>query len=557
MRPPFPIRRIQLLRPFRPPNTTRLFTRNTLPATRPSLQFLSPPHRRAVARYISTETRAWLKSEVKKGFKYTAIVYTFVGLGAIITFGVHCEWTERKYNPDREWSWLSRHYFRMMKMNGDEEMKENGIANWALVFQNARILIGRLENPDLDGAGLERQADGGIWVEGVGETGFNITSKSEPWRRCYHQALMDAAKGAEYMEDTVLDKKSKTIFPSNMVVGPSNPRPKPLPPGTQIPRPLEENCEKIFESPEVFYMRILTTHGFTQKQYVDAALHYGAWLDFKMTPETALEMYKWAMDIATSNSKEAKASVDPRTGVISSDKIPSENVLNVSTAMAVHHALNSNINIALPVFLSILRARRSLPTPDLPTNTDHPPQPTGIMPTIASFIRTLLVRPPYPDAPQDGTLPPPRTPQERCAEAGIMANVGEILYASKASQTSREDGLAWTREAVDIAEEQITRARLTKAETRTCKECLGVAVKNWDIMVSKLAKEERDLTKNGGGSVKVGGWMGFGSIDQPDAIGRWQSEELVVKERRRRASDLLDSGPPPPSSKSPASFFRV
>jgi hypothetical protein len=176
------------------------------------------------------------------------------------------------------------------------------------------------------------------------------------------------------------------------------------------------------------------------------------------------------------------------------------------------------------------------------------------MTVLTATVKRVLVVPPPPPPPSDGTAPPIRTPKERCEEAGIMTNVGEILYAAKTSKTGKEDGLAWTREAVDIAEEQLTRGRLNTDGVRTCKQCLGVALGNWDTMVEKLAKEEREAKKSG---VKVGGWLGFGGADQKDVIGRWESEEEVVRERRKRASGILETGPAPPKRRSPSSFLTA
>ena len=176
------------------------------------------------------------------------------------------------------------------------------------------------------------------------------------------------------------------------------------------------------------------------------------------------------------------------------------------------------------------------------------------MKSINGLVRSAFTTPPYPPPPPDGTQPPFRTPKDRCEEAGIMTNVGEILYAAKTSKTSKEDGLAWTREAVDIAEEQLTRSRLDSSGIKTCKQCLGVAIDNWTAMVERLANEERESKK---APVKSSSWLGFGGEEQKDAIGRWASEEIVVRERRRRAGEILDRGPAPTKKWSPLSFLTT
>ncbi|TVY36619.1 hypothetical protein LOCC1_G006625 [Lachnellula occidentalis] len=544
MRPRLPIRRIPLLRPFRPPNspTLRPFTRNTL--ARPNLPYLSDSSRRPTARFLTIETKQWLKSEVKKGMKYTAYIYTFVFLGLIITFGVYQETFERQYHPPPEWGWYTRYHWKMAMHAEDPENETQAFVDYANTGSIYKLLIERLEDPNNEGAGLQEQGEGGILVDGVGRTGFDISNKSESWRRGYYGALMGAARAAEHLDDCVKDCQRMLVFPKSVVPGPSNPHPRPIPPGAATPS-REEDCEKAFEPPEIYYMRILTTKGFTEKQRVDTALAYGAWLDFKGTHNTALEMYKWAMEIATSSSTSTKPVIDTSIWTIDPNAgPPSANVLSVATAIAVHHALCSNLALALPIFISILRSRRSLP--DAPSNLEYERAPddgdNSIAKTIVSLIRTIFVVPPYPPPPPDGTEPPQRTPQELCEEAGVMTNIGEILFASKSSKTSKEDGLAWTREAVDIAEEQLRTKRADKDAKTTCRQCLNVAIGNWDAMVTRLAKEEREAKAQGG---KVGGWLGFGGEEQKDMAGRWESEENVVRDRRRRSIELLEDKPAP------------
>jgi hypothetical protein len=132
-----------------------------------------------------------------------------------------------------------------------------------------------------------------------------------------------------------------------------------------------------------------------------------------------------------------------------------------------------------------------------------------------------------------------------------MLYIGEILFASKFSRTAREDGLAWTREAVDLAEEELRRIsgkganslkkspNPEKEAKRTCTQCLDVGLGNWEAMVAKMAREERES----GSTVRQGGWLGFGGKEEP-VIRRWESEGGVVKERIRRAGDILSRSAP-------------
>ena len=538
MRPRLPIRRILFLRPFRPPNTPRLFTQNTLtPRLRPQLPFLSSPSRRPIVRFLTTERKQWIKEEVWKAGKYTLVLWTGTFLVVVMAFGVHQEYLDRKFPSPHEWSWVTRRDFRTTRWGEDDEDGDVSI-NWAQTGHSYRLLLKRLEDPNIDGAGLQDQDEGGILVTGIGKTGFDISKKPESWRRGYYEVLMGAARAAEHVDGWVRDKTRNIAFPPNVVIGPSNPNPRPVRPG-QGSAPREEDCERLFEPPETYYVRILTTQGFTEKQRVDAALAYATWLDFKGTPNTAFEMYKWALDIATSSSTSPKPINDKTTFVLNTDAgLPSANVLAATTALAVHHAVNSNLNLALPIFLSILRARKSLP--DAPTtmrSTLTPDEESGsLWKTAMSLVRSAIIAPPYPPPPDDGTTPPQRTPKERCEEAGVMTYVGEILYASKQSKTSREDGLAWTREAVDIAEEELRRKGIDKEGKETCKQCLEVGLGNWMTMVAKLAREEKE-SKIG----KSSGWLGFGGETQQDVKGRWESEEQVIQERMRRANEIIGS----------------
>jgi len=264
-------------------------------------------------------------------------------------------------------------------------------------------------------------------------------------------------------------------------------------------------------------------------------LAYGAWLDFKDTPQAAEEMYKWAIDIATSAST---PSMVDAAGILNINAgNPSANLLSATTALAIHHALNSNISQALPIFLSVLRARRSLTSPSANIKfTPDSEEPRGILRTIMAFATSWIVPPKYPPPPDDGTQPPVRTAKARCEEAAIMSHIGEILYASKSSTTNREDGLAWTREAVDIAEGELRRGSAEKEAKRLCKQCLEVGLGNWSAMVTKLAREEREKR---GQSSKASRWLGVGSQEPNQAVGRWESEEQVVKERVRRAREVF------------------
>lgn len=465
----------------------------------------------------------------------------------VMAFGVQQEWLDRKFPSPSEWSWVTRKDFRSAKWDEDHDGANNGLVDWARTGEAYRRLLLRLEDPKIDGAGVEEQDEGGILVAGIGKTGFDISKKPEPWRRGYYEILMGAARAAEHLDGWVRDTTRNIAFPANVVIGPSNPNPRPVPPGAAT-APKEKDCEPAFEAPETYYMRVLTTNGFTEKQRVDAALAYGAWLEFKETPGTALEMYKWALDIATSNSTSVKPIVNTTTGILDPTAgLPSSNILSAATAMAVHHAVHTDLSNALPIFLSILRARRSLPDQPVTMHSTLNPdeEAPGLWKGAMNIVHSLMVPPPFPPPPDDGTTPPTRSAKERCEEGGIMTYIGEILYASKQTKTSREDGLAWTREAVDVAEEQLRRKNIDKDGKITCKQCLEVGLGNWKTMVSQMAKEEKETKAQ-----RAGGWLGFGGEPQKDVVGRWEREGQVILERQRRAGDILTSSAQAPQSSS-------
>src|SRR5277367_3644538 len=85
------IRQIPILRPLRPPN--RFFTQ--LPRSRPQLPFLSQPRREI--RFLTTERKQWLKGELQRAGRYTAVLWTTSVLLFIIAFGAQQEWLERKF----------------------------------------------------------------------------------------------------------------------------------------------------------------------------------------------------------------------------------------------------------------------------------------------------------------------------------------------------------------------------------------------------------------------------------------------------------------------------
>ena len=556
------IHRIPRLRPPSRPLTQ-------LPRSRPQLPFLSQPRaqQQQHTRFLTTERARWLRREIWKAGRFTAVLWSSGALLFLVALGVQQEWLERRFPSPHEWSLVSRKDFRSAvweEARADDDA-DAAVADWMHIALAYREVLRRLEDPKIDGAGLGEQEDGGMLVAGVGRTGFDVSGKPESWRRGYHKVLMGCGRAAEHLDGWVKDGRNNVVFPPAMVRGPSNPNPQPIPPGSP-PAPREEDCELAFEAPETFYVRILTTRGFTDKQRLDAALAQATWLEFKGTPGAALEMYKWAVDIAAASSPRRESLFDAGGAISASAGPVSSNVLTATTALAVHHARNSSPSTALSIFLSILRARRALPAaaaaaapPTHGTDDDDDDDSFG----AARFVRSVLTPPKYPPPPSDGTAPPPRDAKAHCEEAAVMAYIGEILYALAPPGPGgrQQDGLAWTRDAVDVAEEELRRlvgpARSSPPANdpavATCRQCLQTALDNWATMVDRLAREDRDARRRRDATAARAGisrWLR--SPAAADDAGRWDAEAQVVRERAARAAALLL---PRPAVDEPGALF--
>lgn len=558
-----------LMRPLRPPNAhgrpfrSRPFTNKSQllvspPLTRPQLPFLSPLGNRPIpplsthlqqhfARLISTERRHYYRRRITRGLKIGLTFYTILLLFHLIKLGLYQEQIEHQWPTPPEWSWKSRWCLRSAQALQHPEKIGKLMTNWPMVAGYLRELIERLENTEGEGKGLVKQDGDGFHVEGVGKTGFDISAKSEPWRRGYFQALMGAAKAAENLEGWLTDRKQRISAPAEYVVGPSNPRPKP-PPAGQKHVLLEENCEPATESPEVFYLKILTTKGFDTRQKLDAALAYADWLDYKGLNSRARDMYAWAMDIAAAGLPfEAARVVDIKSGVLKNNgkDIASENVLRVSTALAVHYARNGDLPAALSVFTSILKTRRDLPPPQAETSeTRQPSRNRGTTPfySVVNHVKSIFTPTIYPEPVQSGNEPPVRTLGSFCEEASLMTYIGEIIYAS----SSEESGLAWTRDAVDMAETTLIELSNNNDDSvaqQRCRQCLKVALDNWKTMVRKLIKKAENEEFDSMEKTSTA-WFGGGKQVEAKSLERkrWEAEEMILEDHIKRLRPFIDGG---------------
>ncbi|KAM5348842.1 hypothetical protein ACJ41O_008665 [Fusarium nematophilum] len=560
MRPRLVGRRVRLITPRQPSSlrTTsrspclRTFTYHTQLTTksRPNLPFLAIPigssNRGAFVRYFTTERRQWLKHEAKLAVRYTVSFWGLLACFGVIWFFVNEEALEREFPTPHEWGWMTRKFLR--DANSSKAPK-NGEVNWPWAFELSRGLVLRLEDAKVDGQDVEKlsdRVDPGAEIPGE----FNpcdISAKSEEWRRGYFEAIMLAAKAAEHVDGWVRDLSRNIISPPEFVIGPSNPRPTPIPPG-QPHAPREEDCEVAYPGADNFYMKILATKGFTPRQKLEAALEYASFMEFKDRPEGAEALHNLALAEASQGlDMVSNPPYDPKTFVLNEKAgSPSQNILDAITAIATHKARTGNINAALPIYLSLLKARRFLP--------NDPPAVSRPKPKASSVWSQLLEsvsQPDYPPPPPDGTQPPWRSPQERCQEASLSLWIGEILFAS----SSKDDGLSWTRDSVDVAEEQLRNLDPLsddRAAKQTCRECLSAGLDNWGRMVVKLAKDEERRREKAATQSRV---FSFWSGASPTAEDRWTAEDAVVKERVRRTRELIEEITP--GGPSLASLFKT
>jgi len=471
------------------------------------------------------------------------MIWVVIGGFTIGWFVLHQDWLDKLYPSPNDWPYIAKYAWRTAK---HEEVQEQGagMADWAVVGNRYKNVAALLEEgsvfkayrsplrsntawdrtiPGLDVEDMEREPVSSL--SELEKVGFDVSEKSEDWKRGYFETMMGMAKAAEMMEGWVKDITRKLSFPKEQMIGPSNPYPKPLWPGSP-PAPLEENCRPQFDSPKLFYGRILTTKGFNRQQRIKAGLAYAAWLDYKGEIETAERLYRWSLDLAIAGVEEEQSTspepntpsspsstfIDTHSGIIpSTTPYTTTNILLATTAYASHLARfgssttsptttapqQNNPLRALPNYLSILRARRSAPSAP-PSQFFSPPMPDYSLTSLSSlsnWLRSLPFAAHMPPSPPgfgaEGDKPYLRTAASECEDAVIMNYIGEILYASTltpdsvsaAAKKRRLEALSWTRDAVRIAEMGAADKRVVGETKEKCLQCLGAGLENWSRMV--------------------------------------------------------------------------
>jgi len=523
---------------------------------RPQLPFLHPlAHAQSVAgasnigRFISTETKVRWWTQTKGALRIATVFWSVVALLSVVAAGLRQTKIENDNPTPREWSFWSRWHLRSAHWYADEEEAKAArvITDWNAVGWYFRKLLERLEDEKLDGKNL---LQGETLVEGIGRTGLDISMKSEPWRRGYFQALMGAGRVAEHLEGMARKKGDERgpLYSWETIPGPSNPRPRPPPWDRKRKNqtvPNEDECEDAFPEPEVYYMKILTTKGFDNGQRLDAALAYADWCDFKGLSGTAGNMYDWALDIAVSGLPSTAGNViDIKTGVINNgkDEFVTQNLFRATTALAVHHARSGNVMDALPIFLSVLRARKSLPPATMPSSTlgksTHGSSDVG---AYIEGIKNVFFDTPYPPPPPSGDTRPSHTLKEACEEVGLMIYIGEILFATSASE--REKGLSWTRDSVEAAEAVMWVMDEQEQNTgrERCRECLQTGLSNWKDMtaqMSRLAAQRKQEAENSAGFLGTGLGKASAVEKARKEVERWREEQSQIELRKQKTVSL-------------------
>ncbi|KJR85603.1 uncharacterized protein SPSK_08684 [Sporothrix schenckii 1099-18] len=651
------------------------------PRTRPQLPFLVVPSTRGPAsrspRYFTTQRRQWLRYEALAFVKYTLYFWAAVGCVVLVQFVVQQEWMERAYPTPHEWTFMSRMRLRgALGERGDDGSAEEQaasssgdlittsathIVDHVKVMQILLDLIRRLEDPKIDGgAGLaaievpskadlaDLAALTGVAVADAPEApnantsigdALDIRAKSEPWRRGYYQALLAAAAASEHVDGWMIDRTRNLVCPPDIVVGPSNPHPKPMPPGSSG-APREENCEVIFPAAAEIYLKLLNTRGLTARQQITAALAFANYLEYKQDKDAAAYVYGRAVLAARApngdgddedDGNNSQSFFDRNAGVdapawitawtaqnhtantLHSKNTPalSRNLLATLTAYATFQARSGNVADALPLFVSLLQARRSLPPSSSTAAAAAAEAASRAKPnSIGKQIIGLLSPPSYPPPPDDGFGPPIPGARSTCEEAALRLHIGEIIYASAQTprnaatsassssssssswnpfssssndQQAREEGIAWTREAVDLAEEQLHAlaqtgrqaqkqqqqkrengqggglsnalgqaiAQATASDNKaahadgsaTCRQCLVAGLDNWAAMVAQLARDEQQRRASKPAAAGVDA-ASSGSSWWPSWLGLWGDSSSGSASSDSVSTVALPSGAP-------------
>ena len=542
-RRPLLVRAVLRPRPL-PTASRRTFAHRTPPlgSGRPSVPFLAlPSSLQLQLRRLSTERGRRLRYSLLLWTKYAVFVAIGCGCAAAARFALRHEGLERDFPTPPEWSYLARCALR--DALGERARRDVPRPDYVKVVQLLRYVLARLEDPAVDGPGLT-----GLGPDAHGA--FDISGKSEPWRRGYFEVLLALAGAAEQVDGWVLDKTRGIVFEPDLVVGPSNPHRRPIPPGSATP-PREENCEPFCPPPENFYLKLQHTAGLAAGQLREATVGLALWEEFRGDGDAAEAHFRaavtalmgpgWDADFARRLDDWARA---PHPDAPAS-------VLDLLTDYATFRARNFEAAAALPLFVNLLRTRRALAPP--PPEDAPDPRPPTWREQAATAVRGAFTPPAYPPPPSDGADPPRRDARGRCEEAALAMHIGEIVFASDTK--ARDGAVAWARDAVDAAEEQLRALDKAAPAAPKCRECLAAGLDTWAAMARVLARDEEQRRGERPADAPAAWWALWGGAARPAGDGRWGAEEKLIAQRRARARDLLEEPPPPGSFWDPITQF--
>ncbi|KAF2674386.1 hypothetical protein BT63DRAFT_419679 [Microthyrium microscopicum] len=504
------------LRPLRPPNIRsnpplRSFTRPTALlrlsalSTRPQLPYLAPPAQCAtpgqwqLARLMTTEKERLFRKTAWDFTTALGAVLVLLPTGIMLLWWISHELLERDIPTPHEWTFRSRCYWHHIKALQDRSVTQGRLPDWTIIVQTLQLLLKRLEDLNFDGQGLtlnshtQQQALGEHYLDLDISRVFDISGKPEPWRRGYFQVMLEFAKAAEASEHMVYDKKSKSFFMAESVIGPSNPDPTPLHSAVNKAPPLEENCVPLSPSAESFYEKILATRGLNDDQQVETLLSYSEWLDSQERHDHAESLLRKALQISASALPNSSAIINSQTGVIQG-KAPfvTQNLLDSATALGIHLAQNAKTSAALSIFLSVLQAYRSCPR-----DLSHDGRPhlsySGTIPAdvlmagLREKFSRLLSDVEYPPPPPSRNLPLVRRGDEGCKEAAAIIYASELLFATSSSR--QDTALKWIKEALETAEDQVSDTSNSMDDRWRCNQCIPVALDAWWDMIQQLKAE--------------------------------------------------------------------
>lgn len=436
------------------------------------------------------------------------------------------EMMERDYPTPHEWSFRTRCYWHTAKALQDQSVTHGRIPDWSVISHALQALLARLENRDHEGRQLEliekldTSHEPAVYVTFDLSSVFDISHMPEPSRRGYFQALFEAAKTAEAMEKIVHDTTTQGLHMLEFVVGPSNPDPTPLPSSAHIRPPREEDCIRYYPSADPFYRKLLATKGLTTRQRIQSMISYGEWLDTKGRSEEAETHFRAALQVAASVFPKPTSVMNLKTGVLNhTAPYVTANIMDTTTALAVHLAQNRDSGAALPIFLSTLQAYRSctVETPsDIQGHTYSGRIPTEILLAgLRKRIADLFTAVEYPPPPLSGNEPLSRSGDEFCKTSAAMIYAAEILFATAGSQ--RETALSWIKEALEKASTRVSNTSVPKDDRLQCNQCLSVALETWWSMAQQMKSEAGVSLKTFQQSPRLSDKM-----DVP----RWRQEEL-------------------------------